>query len=66
MPADQIDEAAATAELFLAAELAARARAAKAGPVFTGRCLNCDADHMTDGQRWCDQDCRDDWDLRTK
>ena len=33
------------------------------GPVACGYCLNCDA-QLPDGQRWCDDDCRDDWQAR--
>lgn len=28
----------------------------------TGRCLNCNAE-LEDGKRWCDEWCRDDWQL---
>lgn len=27
-----------------------------------GRCLNCNA-QLEKGSRWCDGDCRDDWEL---
>lgn len=30
------------------------------GPAATGLCLSCDAP-LPDGRRWCDADCRDDW-----
>ncbi|MDR3088105.1 MAG: hypothetical protein LBU45_09210 [Azoarcus sp.] len=30
------------------------------GPKATGRCLWCD-EPLEDGRRWCDSDCRDDW-----
>lgn len=33
-----------------------------AAPV--GRCLNCGARCRKKGQRWCDDDCRDDWQKR--
>lgn len=29
----------------------------------TGRCLNC-GEELADGARWCDADCRDDWQRR--
>ena len=38
-------------------ELSARKPAA---PPATGACLWCDAP-LADGRRWCDTDCRDDW-----
>lgn len=37
------------------------------GPKPTGFCLNCGPDvPLADGQRWCDGDCRDDWQKRQK
>jgi hypothetical protein len=32
--------------------------------VATGHCLNCDELLLEHGQRWCDADCRDDWEKR--
>lgn len=34
-----------------------------AGPAATGACLNCDAP-LPPGARWCDCDCRHDWERR--
>lgn len=31
-----------------------------AGPEPTGLCLSCEAP-LPEGRRWCDADCRDDW-----
>lgn len=31
------------------------------GPVATGWCLNCDTELEDDGRRWCDAECRDQW-----
>jgi hypothetical protein len=31
-----------------------------AGPAATGACLYCTTP-LPDGRRWCDADCRDDW-----
>jgi hypothetical protein len=31
----------------------------------TGNCLNC-GEPLSAGQRWCDQDCQHDWQLRKK
>lgn len=42
-------------------KLALEARA-PAGPPATGVCLCCGAE-LADGRRWCDADCRDDWQL---
>ncbi len=36
------------------------ARRPKPGPVANGYCLHCDA-AVTDGRRWCNAACRDDW-----
>ncbi len=30
------------------------------GPRATGKCLHCD-EPVPVGRRWCDQECRDDW-----
>lgn len=30
------------------------------GPAATGECLCC-GETLADGLRWCDADCRDDW-----
>lgn len=35
------------------------------GPAATGFCLFC-AESLPDGQRWCDADCRDDWQAEIK
>lgn len=37
------------------------------GPKPTGYCLNCGPDvPLEAGLRWCDTNCRDDWQLRQK
>lgn len=61
--ADIIDEANERAELRLRKQLEVRK---PAGPEPTGYCLNCDQpfDPEDDQRRWCDADCRDDWELR--
>lgn len=33
------------------------------GPDFIGRCHNCDAP-LDPPHRWCDADCRNDWEAR--
>lgn len=40
-------------------KIALEARA-PAGPTATGACLHC-AEPVPVGRRWCDQECRDDW-----
>jgi hypothetical protein len=54
---DQGDRAAAMEELRRRAALAVRKPEA---PAANGHCLNCDA-HVAPKQRWCDVNCRDDW-----
>lgn len=55
--ADDVDVTAQRLEREMEALLRRRA---KAGPRSTGACLWCEAP-LPDGQRWCDADCRDDW-----
>lgn len=56
--ADEADRAQAAIERFIDAAIA---RAKKpGGPSPTGFCLNCGA-ALDEGRRWCDADCRDDW-----
>lgn len=31
------------------------------GPRATGRCLNCDAGPLKADHRWCNAECRDEW-----
>lgn len=55
---DILDQAAAFEEMDRERALKMRDR----GPTIaaTGECLNCEAP-VADGRRWCDADCRDDW-----
>jgi hypothetical protein len=62
---DIIDDANATADLFLAAALSIRQQSAKVPTHGIGMCLNCGADVEGD-RRWCDVDCRNQWDLDNK
>jgi hypothetical protein len=55
--ADVADLAQVPIEVFERLALAARKPAA---PPATGFCLNC-AEPLPGGRRWCDADCRDDW-----
>jgi uncharacterized OB-fold protein len=32
------------------------------GPTATGKCLTCGA-KLSPGRRWCNADCRDEWEL---
>jgi hypothetical protein len=54
---DIIDQANEAAEVFNRSALSQRA---PDGPAATGHCLNCDA-RLAPKQRWCDSNCRDDW-----
>lgn len=58
---DIIDNANDTAELFLRAAVS-KARIDGAPPS-TGRCFNCE-EPVPSGLRWCDVDCRNDWQKR--
>lgn len=55
--ADDIDMAQERDALLLEAQLAHRK---PVGPMATGKCLTCD-EPMPAGHRWCDADCRDDF-----
>lgn len=55
--ADDADRSSAIEEFFL--RQAQRFRKPE-GPVATGWCLNCEKE-TPEGRRWCDTDCRDDW-----
>lgn len=59
--ADIIDAANEAADIYTRSSLTWRRTA---GPAPTGLCLNCDADLGDAGRRWCDTDCRDDWEKR--
>lgn len=54
---DDIDKASELSELMDKVALQYR-RAA--GPLATGFCLSC-GEELKKGQRWCDADCRDDF-----
>ena len=54
---DIIDVAQAKAEAIASAELARRH---PVGPAATGLCHWC-GEPVPEGRRWCDADCRDDW-----
>ena len=53
------DDASMREEHFLKIALSTRK---SAGPVATGRCFYCNAE-LSDNRRWCDEWCRDDWNL---
>lgn len=57
---DIIDLGNETAEFFN--DLALRERK-PTGPAPTGWCLNCE-EILSEGERWCDAECRDDWEKR--
>lgn len=54
---DIIDQANEAADIFRRSALSQRK---PDGPAATGHCLNCDA-RMAPAQRWCDANCRTDW-----
>ncbi|GAB4173788.1 MAG: hypothetical protein Fur0039_15370 [Rhodocyclaceae bacterium] len=56
--ADEADRAQAAIDTLLAAAIAGAKK--HGGPLPTGFCLNCGAP-IEEGRRWCDADCRDDW-----
>lgn len=55
--ADEMDRAQAQEERMREAALMQRRPAA---PAATGACLHCD-EPLAAGRRWCDVQCRDDW-----
>ena len=57
---DTGDEAARREELDKCVALANARTLAGVLPEPNGSCLNC-GDQVGDGLRWCDADCRDDW-----
>lgn len=60
--ADIIDDANDLAEFHLQSALNNKA---PEGPGHTGFCLNCD-EPLSFPERWCDSDCREDWDRLNK
>lgn len=58
--ADTSDMATRHEGLFLKAALTERK---PEGPLPCGRCFNCN-EPVAAGVRWCDADCREDWELR--
>jgi len=58
---DEVDRANETAQMFL--DMALRQRKPPA-PEPTGYCLNCD--EPIQAGRWCDANCRDDWEKRER
>lgn len=63
--ADIIDDANATADLFLSAALLKQAQVSKVRPSGIGVCLYCGTDVDGD-RRWCDVECRDEWEKERK
>lgn len=56
----------ATRHEELRREIALRERKQE-GPAAVGHCLNCGPDKpLRAGHRWCDTDCRDDWEARQR
>lgn len=63
---DEIDLAQEREEQDRARAIAAARKAAEVGVTGAdGICLNCGED-VSRGQRFCDSDCRDDWEARVR
>ncbi|TCS70754.1 hypothetical protein EDC61_11481 [Sulfuritortus calidifontis] len=56
--ADEADRAQDVIDLLLGAAIQGAKK--PGGPPPTGSCLNC-GEPLKPGLRWCDADCRDDW-----
>ena len=63
--ADEFDRASETEELMRASALYQHSKLQQKVIVATGYCLYCEAP-LEDGRRWCDADCRDDWEREQK
>jgi hypothetical protein len=57
---DDIDLANKHAEMLIGIQVQARK---PIGPLPTGACLWCEAPMQETNHRWCDKDCRDDYEL---
>ena len=60
---DELDLASDREELARASALVTSRKAA--GPTPTGRCLYC-GERLPAPMRWCDADCRNEWEWTTK
>jgi hypothetical protein len=58
--ANEADQASEIEELFLSVSLANSRNQSVDSPKAKGACLNCE-DKLAPPLRWCDSDCRDDW-----
>lgn len=54
------DQASDTAQFFQEVSIRNALSKSVVGPVATGSCLNC-TEPVEKPKRWCDADCRDDW-----
>lgn len=59
--ADEVDKANDMQEIILAMNIKANSRPLVI--ITTGKCLWCDED-VGSGMRWCDANCRDDWEKK--
>lgn len=59
--ADVADVADEFQEAFLASSMALHRAQVSTAPQPTGHCLYCENPLAKAGHRWCDKDCRDDW-----
>ena len=62
---DNLDIASEREELDRSMALA-KALRQPAGPTATGQCLYCGQGFLNLRLRWCDADCRDEWEVLTK
>lgn len=62
---DDVDIAEKNQQLFLAVALRNHVKERRESPKNSGFCLNC-GEKITQKERWCDADCRDDWQKRQK
>lgn len=61
MSGDIIDQAQEAEDAFFRQALTAKK---PTGPVATGFCYNCNAALKDQYARWCDLECREDWEKR--
>lgn len=63
---DFIDKSEETAELIKDKQIGSiREKANQQEAQATGHCLFC-REFLEDGRRWCDSDCRDDWEAERR
>ena len=63
--ADEFDKASEFEQLLLDSLLYMQSKKPKEEAAATGQCLYCE-EPLPVGLRWCDSDCRDDWEYEQK